>query len=368
MFDDDYDSAGTPHPPELTPDVQALINNGLEFLDKAREELEASKAKFSVVSFWTAVEILLKVPLVHEHWSLVCSKKSAPKKQAYRDGDFQSITYEETRNLLRDVLEKPLPQNTHIAFEKIRKHRNRVVHFYHSAFTDEDEVQIQKEQADAWFALNRLMREDWQSIFGAQDGYSWKLAYGETRLLRGSEYYAAVRLEHVQPELNKHASQGIDIQTCPECKQKSMVTLPETTGSKEHKLFVTRCLVCTSLSRHISSTCPECEERQTVTQGDEPFTCENCDWTEEKIKLLDEESFRSLDEAMYSELPGGCTNCMEPDSVCAHGDGFLCTLCFSFYKELEACDCCGHLSDSVPSLSVIRGCDFCSGDQRYHDD
>lgn len=63
-------------PRELSQDVQALINNGLDFLDKAREELEASKPKFSVVSFWTAVEILLKVPLAHEHWSLVCSPKS----------------------------------------------------------------------------------------------------------------------------------------------------------------------------------------------------------------------------------------------------------------------------------------------------
>lgn len=78
MLDDD--EADQAHrAPELSPDVQALINNGLEFLDKAREELEAAKPKFSVVSFWTAVEILLKVPLVHEHWTLACSGKNCPK-------------------------------------------------------------------------------------------------------------------------------------------------------------------------------------------------------------------------------------------------------------------------------------------------
>ena len=64
MFDVDDTAPDTPAPRELSQDVQALINNGLDFLDKAREELEASKPKFSVVSFWTAVEILLKVPLV----------------------------------------------------------------------------------------------------------------------------------------------------------------------------------------------------------------------------------------------------------------------------------------------------------------
>jgi len=366
MFDDDYHSTGNPLPPELSPDVQALINNGLEFLDKAREELEASKAKFSVVSFWTAVEILLKVPLVHEHWSLVCSKKNAPKKQAYREGDFQSITYEETRILLRDVLEKPLAPETHSAFEKVRKHRNRVVHFYHSAFTDADQVQIRKEQADAWFALNRLMREEWQSIFGAKHSYSWKLAHGETRLLRGSEYYAAVKLKQVRPELDELASQGINIQTCPDCKQKSMLTSTQITGSEEHTLFETRCHVCTSEFRNISFICPSCKEKQILCDGDEDFVCGRCEHTEKRIKLLDEESFRSLDEELLSELPGACTKCMIPDSICAHGHGYLCTQCFSFYKELEACDHCGHLSDSVPELSVFQGCDFCEGDRRYH--
>lgn len=107
MFDVDDTAPDTPDPRELSQDVQALINNGLDFLDKAREELEASKPKFSVVSFWTAVEILLKVPLAHEHWSLVCSPKKPIKKQAYLAGDFQSVTYEETRERLKDVLESP---------------------------------------------------------------------------------------------------------------------------------------------------------------------------------------------------------------------------------------------------------------------
>lgn len=46
MFDVDDTAPDTPAPRELSQDVQALINNGLDFLDKAREELEASKPKF----------------------------------------------------------------------------------------------------------------------------------------------------------------------------------------------------------------------------------------------------------------------------------------------------------------------------------
>ncbi|MDB6984917.1 hsdR, partial [Escherichia coli] len=96
--------------------------------------------------------------------------------------------------------------------------------------------------------------------------------------------------------------------------------------------------------------------------------CEHCDYTSDRYKLLDEELFHSVDEQLLSVFPAGCTNCMTPESVCKFGDGYLCTQCFIYYTELHVCGCCGHLSDSVPELSHIRGCEFCDGDQRYFDD
>lgn len=243
-----------------------------------------------------------------------------------------------------------------------------MVHFYHPSFTDAEQHQIQKEQADAWFALNRLMRDEWQSIFGAKDSYSWQLAYGETRLLRGSEFYAAVRLRQVKEELDALAKSGNQIGVCESCKQKAVVTESHITGSEERTLLITRCRVCTSQSRHILFICPNCDERQSLPEGDESFTCDSCSETVDRMELLDEETFRSVDEQMFSVLPAGCTNCMVPDSVCKHGDGYLCTQCLAYYTELHACGCCDHFSNSVPQFSRYRGCEFCDGDSRYHGD
>ena len=352
--------------PELSQDVQALINNGLDFLDKAREELEASKPKFSVVSFWTAVEILLKVPLAHEHWSLVCSPKKPIKKQSYLAGDFQSVTYEETRERLKDVLEKPLDKQTDVAFDKVRKHRNRVVHFYHQTFTEAEQSRILKEQADAWFALNRLLRDEWKVIFGVK--HNWKLAFGETRLIKGNEFYAQVRLKQVKPELEQLAGKNIQITTCSECNQHAAVKEAEIVSNENRKLEVTRCKVCTSSLRQITLACPNCKKPQLLTEADDNFCCKHCGYILNKYELLDEETYHSLDEQQISVFPAGCTNCMIPDSVCKFGDGYLCSQCFLFYNELHVCGCCDHLSDSVPQLSHIRGCEFCDGDQRYFDD
>lgn len=87
----------------LGSDAEALLDNGLSFLNRAREELEAGQVMFSIVSFWTAVEILLKVPLVHEHWTLVCSGKKLERRK-YLEGDFQSVTYDDACARLADVL------------------------------------------------------------------------------------------------------------------------------------------------------------------------------------------------------------------------------------------------------------------------
>lgn len=353
---------------KITPqqgEILALIENGLDFLNKARQELETKQYKHSIVSFWTAVEIMLKVPLVNEHWTLACSKKNKPKKQAYLDGDFQSVTYEETRDLFRDVLEKPISSETHIVFDKVRKHRNRVVHFYHSSFSDADLGTILKEQADAWFALNRLMRDEWQFIFG--DSHKHKLAFSEARLLKGSTFYSALRLEQVQPELNKLKNAGSNIQCCLDCKQNAVVDeIIQTAVQTTSDLVAARCLVCASTNRRVCLPCPNCEEFMSFEEGDMKVTCNVCQGAFERYELLDDDLHHSGIDDEY--LPAGCTFCMSPESVAKFGDGYLCTECLHFSNQIEVCGCCEHASDSVPDFSHIIGCEFCDGDQRYSHD
>ncbi|HCM9111324.1 MULTISPECIES: hsdR [Enterobacteriaceae] len=350
----------------LSHDVQALINNGLDFLDQAREELEAGKPKHSVVSFWTAVEILLKVPLAHEHWSLVCSRKYPPKKQSYLNGDFHSISYDETRALLRDVLEKPLTVDTHQIFDKVRMHRNRLVHFYHPEFTDSQSKQILNEQADAWFRLHQLICKDWRHIFG-EDLY-YKLSLDESRMLRTSHYYIGAKFRSLTGKLDDLRKKGFKITKCSRCEQKAGIH-SVFNEENEHKRFETDCLVCGYVtSLFLEVTCPNCNSKQRIEEdGDTDFTCAQCNHTLSRYDLLDESTL-SPEDQMIMGGPINCSDCDGYETVCEFGGELLCTKCLALHESAGICEHCGGHSTYINENSGLFGCGLCSGNQSFRDD
>ncbi|WP_313618993.1 hsdR [Pantoea septica] len=335
----------------LGPDSTALLRNGLNFLSRAREELEAGQLMFSIVSFWTAVEILLKVPLVHEHWTLVCSGKKLERRK-YLEGDFQSISYDDACARLGDVLEKPLSKTTMAIFDKVRRHRNRVVHFYHNAASDNDLRQIKTEQADAWFALNRLLRDDWAPMFGGW--MKFRLAMNETALLRGNSFYAEARFRHppVQDALEKFRQADVPVSQCTICQQQSLV---HTAPVARMRFVRYDCMVCNMKEPVAEICCPSCDALHQMKADGSDFVCETCGLTRSRYDVL-----RSPPET-GSRYPGpaGCDACNSWNSVCEYGDKFLCTDCLSVHDELETCGRCNATSSGVSNNSKVNGCAFC---------
>ncbi|MCL8193563.1 hsdR [Enterobacter hormaechei] len=365
MTDDDF-QVEIPKSVKLSQDVEALINNGLDFLEQAREELEASEPKRSVVSFWTAVEILLKVPLAHEHWSLVCSRKKTPNKQSYRDGDFQSISYDETRDLLRHVLEKPLSDETHTIFDKVRKHRNRLVHFFHPEFTASQMKQILNEQADAWFRLNQLIRKDWRHIFG-EDLY-FKLAQDERRMLRTSHYYINAKYRSLGPRLKALRDKGVKITKCNTCRKNAGIH-SVLSGNGMHTHHETDCLVCGYVTDlYLDVICPRCETGQRIEQdGEINYTCSHCHHTSSRYDLLDECTLSPQDQL----IDGGaasCSDCGGYETVCEFGGRYLCTQCLTLHDSVGSCDYCSGKSTNVQDNGPLFGCDFCGGNHNLWDE
>lgn len=346
----------------LTPETEALIANGLDFLNKAREELEAGQAKFSVASFWTAVEILMKVPLVHEHWTLVCSGKKLERKK-YLAGDFQSVSYDEACARLGDVLNKPLLPETAGLFGKIKNHRNRVVHFYHNELSEGDQRQVLTEQADAWFALNRLMRDEWSSLFGGQ--LRAKLATDETRMLRSRGFYASAkfRQEPIQQRIADELKAKRPVLRCSACSQVA-VLLEQPVPNMS--LYDELCIVCYHYDVYIHVACLGCQEPAILRPHGGDFRCGACGRQERRYLVINPVPLSRHN--MNDGLPAGCTDCEGYNTVCKFDDNYLCTACLTLHDSVEMCAHCTYHSTSVPDLSAAFGCAFCEGHPEAWDD
>lgn len=316
-------------------DVQALITNGLEFLERAREEIETSP-KDSVVSFWTGVELLLKVPLLQEHWTLVCSSsgRGIVSRADYLRGNFQSVSFEETCARLQKVLELPIPEKTKAQLKTVSDHRNRVVHFYHDGLMDEARRgQILKEQAVAWFALNRIIRDDWNRLENRH--LSSQIALQETRLLTGSTYYAEVKFSAISPELKVLREAGVTISPCPTCHCDSAVVSTRISKTNTHQLTDIRCLVCFHSDLYLQVQCPECGKESRLEDGEADFECASpdCGHQDNRFDLL-QDIFYTNDEWDQAPVPADCEECGGAGSVCEFSGGYLCTHCFGFSQTL----------------------------------
>lgn len=127
-----------------------LTNNAIDFLNRAIDDFKA-QPKYSIINFHTAVELFLKARLLREHWSLIVSK--SPDRQKFDAGDFMSVTFDEACVRLQNIVQSPVPERARKNFDAIRKHRNKMVHFFHDADSGIGpaiEV-IAREQLRAWY-------------------------------------------------------------------------------------------------------------------------------------------------------------------------------------------------------------------------
>src|SRR5688572_5966325 len=108
----------------------SLVENALDFLNKSVRELKAGEAKYSVIHFYSGLELFLKARLLLEHWSLTASDVNKMAKNKFAAGDFQSIGLDEAKSRLANILGSELSPPESKVYERLRKRRNQAIHFY----------------------------------------------------------------------------------------------------------------------------------------------------------------------------------------------------------------------------------------------
>ena len=339
-------------------DFDNLVRNGIDFLEKAMSQLDI-EPKYSVINFHTAVEIFLKAPLVREHWSLVVV--GDPSRQKYEAGDFMSVSFDDACNRLASSLNKPLAKSAKTAFDIVRQHRNRMVHFYHSGIDGKQRDAIKLEQAQAWFELNRFVTDVWRDEF---DEFIPEFKRMERDLI-ANNHYAQAKYASLTNKIEGLKKKGVNFCACPECKTEGCRFAEPVDGIRNYN-----CLVCFFDDTVLDVSCPECNAKNELRPYN-GFACDECGHEIEEndiFDFLDQCTIRGTKDGMDCDTPANCDECEGYHTVCEFNDGYLCANCFAFFDSLSCCGWCNDPRTSHDEDSYVTGCSVCEGYAGHHAD
>lgn len=344
-----------------------LVENAFDFLFKAISEIEG-QPKYSVIHFYAAVELFVKARLMNEHWSLVVSQRQEADWDKFIAGDFQSVTLTEAANRLKKVARSGLSKSELDAFKEVANDRNKMVHFFHEAHSEEEsgkfKQNIVKKQLKAWFFLHQLLIAKWKKEFSPWDEKTTEL----DKELRKLHEFLQVVFDNLKPLIEEKKKKGILYNECPSCGFESQELCED-----ENTIYEAKCLVCGLVEKGLNIHCPECGEN--VILKEEGFgQCQSCG------KHLEPEDVAgaliasgavliAAMEGADSWKEGNCSICDGYHTVVrTENDEWICASCFGVFESLEACGWCNELNTGDMEHSYVTGCNHCDGMVGWHKD
>lgn len=337
--------------------LNRVVENAIDFLERSLDEFEDTP-KYSVIHFYTAIELFLKARLMADDWTLIVSKRrnQKPDWEKFKEGDFISVGLNEIKGIIN---KDKFYRNEFESFKKLSIHRNKMVHFYHSATTESSYKELMdslaKEHLSAWYMLVRLLQDKWDEYF-----YKWQEQISDiTDKLSKIREYLQVVYEDCLPGIIKMKAEGIAFKECPVCKYESVVY-----GEVLDNFTVGSCLVCNFEEPILKIICPDCDSPVTFVsegRGDCP-ECGRSFEPEDLVELLTENIPRNK-EFLEAGLPAHCTFCDGLETVVEYCDNYLCLNCFQLFDdyELDTCGYCGAVNAGKLEDSSLLGCVHCDG-------
>jgi len=246
-------------------------------------------------------------------------------------------------------------------FREVTKHRNKTVHFFHEAHTDDEASELRQEivkkQLSAWYYLNRLITEQWKETFK-----SWSEQIVEIdRELRKLHEFLAVVFENLAEEISDQKSKGFVFRECPSCGFEA-----QQHEAEQGIIYESECLVCGLTERSLQVECPDCGA--TVFFENEGFSsCQDCGKSFEPddvadILIDDGAAYVAAKEGDDSWNPGNCSDCEGYHTVIrTENDEYVCASCFGIFETMHWCGWCNEPNTGDMEDSYWAGCSFCDG-------
>lgn len=341
----------------------SICENGLGFVSKAIDQLwnegSPDALKYSIINFYSGVELLLKARLMREHWSLVVADPNKADIDEFLSGEAQTVGLMQAVQRLKKVAKITVHPKAFKSFDELRKHRNRMVHFYHPIDVNNQDRDKQREavvleQCRGWFYLRRLLGDEWTDVFA---DFQVRVADINTSMKPHREYLRTV-YEQIRHELETEKQNGAFLANCSACGFEAHVL--DDMGPQEH-----RCRVCLSEESFLLHKCSneDCGQKTLLPEGE----CESweCIYCEESITLEDVladytvEGKSGYDDPLFPAL---CTQCgQEAAATLDDEETFFCFNCLIWPDKIENCGWCNEPFTGDAEFTYWSGCERCDG-------
>lgn len=337
-----------------------LVANAIDFLSQSISDLKVNP-KYSVINFCVSVELFLKARLMAEHWTLIFDDPKNANKTKFSDGDFKSININDAIGRLRNIAHVKISDTAETNFEKLRQHRNKLIHFFHPEYSNQINKKIQEdiaaEQLNGWLDLHRLLVSDWKVVF---DKY-----LGDIDKLNGLMYkhraFLQTKFNRVFPDIKKGMKRDVIFLVCKSCGFEA-----SRIAGDENPIITTTCMVCENQDKYLKTPCSNCKENIFVYDLGKG-TCENCQTEiglDYVVKVFQNKEFSGESRAYCSE----CEHIEQPTAIQLDYDKWLCLFCLSMEDQAGRCDWCSELVTGDTTVSYFSGCVKCDGRDGWKND
>lgn len=246
--------------------LENMLANGLRYLKRGLDAFSQDDFDFALTDFYCGLEIILKAIVLHEDWRLVFDEPGDADIAKLDKGTAKTIGADQAFKRLAVFAQKPVSADTVKTVNRIRVHRNKLMHFYHPDLQSvSGKKGIATDLARGWHAL-RLLRADarFQEVFKK---HSWQHEEIDAALLVLKSY-----LKQAAQDVQA-ANAGEIFLTCEACEMQTVQ------GG--------RCLLCgheyishrdiTQGAEYIPNLdCPTCDHKGVVVQTEKASRCTSC--------------------------------------------------------------------------------------------
>ena len=246
--------------------LENMLANGLRFLKRGLDAFSKDDFDFALTDFYCGLEIILKALVLHEDWRLVFDEPGDADQTKLDKGTAKTIGADQAFKRLAVFAQKPISMDAEKTVNRIRVHRNKLMHFYHPDLNNPSGKKvIATDLARGWHALRQLRADDrFSAVFSK---HSWQHDEIDAALLVLKHY-----LKQAEQDVQL-VNSGQTLFACEACEMQTVQS--------------GRCLLCgyEQISHHDLThgaeyipklDCSTCAHEGVVVQTDKASRCTSC--------------------------------------------------------------------------------------------